>query len=236
MPSSPDNNRKDQSSNVIVGKAGSGVSSTPMRIFLILTVILLLFLHVGLAFFSLKDKSPTIDEFAHLPAGAYYLKTGDFSLYGKNPPLVKLWCGWTLLAAGAEVRGESSFPQAGDWGPWVYGTRFMRDNEARYHHLFVLGRLPNLVLSICLGLVVFFWAQALFDTKGGLIALLAYAVSPNILAHARLVTPDLGLSLFFTLSLFLLWRFLKRPGIGSSVLTGLSLGLTILTKFTGLLL
>ncbi|MBW2086761.1 MAG: glycosyltransferase family 39 protein, partial [Deltaproteobacteria bacterium] len=208
----------------------------PLRIWLALTVALLLILHFGLGFFSLKDKSPTVDEFAHLPAGAFYLKTGDFSLYGKNPPLIKLWCGWTLLAAGAEVQSEERFEAAGDWRPWIYGTQFMRDNAARYHDLFIYGRLPNLVLSACLGLVVFFWAQALFGSRGGLIALLAYAISPNLLAHARLVTPDLGLALFFTLTLFLLWRFFKRPGIALAVLAGISLGLANLTKFTGLLL
>ncbi len=231
MPSS----HKNRSATAPAGKNENGFFN-PLRIWLILTVSLLLCLHLGLAFFSLKDKSPTVDEFAHLPAGAYYLRTGDFSLYGKNPPLAKLWCGWTLLAAGAEIPTESDFPGSGDWRPWVYGTQFMRDNKARYHRLFIYGRLPNLVLSVCLGLVVFFWAQSLFGPRGGLIALLAYTLSPNILAHARLVTPDLSLALFFTLSLFLLWRLFKRPGLFPALLTGASLGLAFLTKFTALLL
>ncbi|MBW1708374.1 MAG: glycosyltransferase family 39 protein, partial [Deltaproteobacteria bacterium] len=208
----------------------------PLKTWLVLTVVLLLLIHIGLAFFSLKDKSPTVDEFAHLTAGAYYLKTGDFSLYGKNPPLAKLWCGWPLLAAGAKVRGEPSFHEAGDWRPWIYGTQFMRDNPEQYHRLFIYGRLPNLLFSACLGLVVFFWAQALFGPRGGLIALLVYSLSPNMLGHARLVTPDLSLSLFTTLTLFLLWRFYKRPAVGSATLTGLSLGMALLSKFTGLLL
>lgn len=203
---------------------------------LIPVVIILLLVHLGLAFFSLKDKSPTADEFAHLPAGAYYWLTGDFSLYGKNPPLVKLWCGWPVLAGGAEVQTGEKFNESGDWRPWAYATRFMRDNAADYHHLFTLGRLPNLVLSVGLGLVVFFWARSLFGDRGGLIALLAYALSPNILAHARLVTMDIGLCLFFTLTLFLLWRFLKRPTAMSAILLGLALGLASLTKFSALLL
>ncbi|MBU2551371.1 MAG: glycosyltransferase family 39 protein [Proteobacteria bacterium] len=201
-----------------------------------IAVGLIILVHLSLCLLSLKDESPTIDEFAHLPAGAYYWKTGDFTLYGKNPPLVKLWCGWPLLAAGARVRTEPNFARAGDWRPWLYGTRFMRDNPVRYHDLFVIGRLPNLILSAALGLVVFFWSRALFGPAGGLISLGCWALSPNIMAHARLVTMDVGLCLFFTLTLYLTWRFLKRPGPTRAVLLGLSLGLANLTKYTALLL
>jgi len=200
------------------------------------TASILLVLHLGLGFFSLKDKSPTVDEFAHLPAGAYYWLTGDFSLYGKNPPLVKLWCGWPLLAAGAKVQTKDRYEEVGDWRPWVYGTRFMRDNQVDYQRLFILGRLPNLVLSLGLGLVVLFWARELFGPTGGLIALSAYSLSPNILAHARLATMDLGMSLFWALTLFLFWRFLKNPKFGRAAWVGLALGLANLTKFSALLL
>ena len=38
---------------------------------------------------ALRD-SPTVDEFAHLPAGYWTLETGRFDLFPLNPPLVKV--------------------------------------------------------------------------------------------------------------------------------------------------
>ena len=38
-----------------------------------------------------RRETPTIDEFAHLPAGCVYWTQGAFELYDKNPPLARLW-------------------------------------------------------------------------------------------------------------------------------------------------
>lgn len=43
-----------------------------------------------LAFRGIRENSVTIDEFAHMPAGYAYWRTGDFSIYARNPPLIKL--------------------------------------------------------------------------------------------------------------------------------------------------
>ena len=49
----------------------------------------------ALVFFALsldaaRLETPTVDEFAHLPAGASYLEHADFALFAKNPPLMKM--------------------------------------------------------------------------------------------------------------------------------------------------
>ncbi len=53
-------------------------------------VLLLLGAFAILCMHGLVWDTPTVDEFAHLPAGYYYLKTGDFNLYSRNPPLLKI--------------------------------------------------------------------------------------------------------------------------------------------------
>src|SRR5205809_3786845 len=53
-------------------------------------VLVLLTAHVCLALLSLRQQSVTEDEFAHLPAGLSYWRTGSFGIYRVNPPLVKI--------------------------------------------------------------------------------------------------------------------------------------------------
>ena len=45
-------------------------------------------LSLSLTLCATWDNSPTVDEFAHLPAGVYYWRTGDLTLYDLNPPPV----------------------------------------------------------------------------------------------------------------------------------------------------
>ena len=52
--------------------------------------LLLLLAFVLLCAHGLRWDTPTVDEFAHLPAGWYYWQTGSFALFPQNPPLVKL--------------------------------------------------------------------------------------------------------------------------------------------------
>jgi hypothetical protein len=79
--------------------------------------------------------SPTVDEFAHLPSGLYTLRTGDFSLFPLNPPLVKLLAALPLLASGAEIDTHPRVQHSG-WSPWVFGTDFMQRNRPVYVRLF----------------------------------------------------------------------------------------------------
>src|SRR3954463_7608818 len=41
--------------------------------------------------------SPAVDEFTHLPVGYFYLKTGDFDLAARTPPLIKELAALPLL-------------------------------------------------------------------------------------------------------------------------------------------
>ena len=51
--------------------------------------------------------SVTIDEFAHLPAGIYYLRTGRFDVYNLSPPLVRELA---ALPVPTNIRGRSLVP------------------------------------------------------------------------------------------------------------------------------
>jgi len=185
---------------------------------------------------SLRTKSATVDEFAHLPAGYYYWKTGDFSLYGKNPPLVKLICALPLLAMDVSMDVDRSYPGAEDWRPWLFGTDFMRQNADRYDDIFFAGRIPVVFLALVLGFCLFWWARQLYGAVAAVVCLFLYVFSPNVLAHARLVTTDLGCTLFIFMATYFFWRLFWTADRKAPLWAGVSTGLALLTKFTGALL
>ena len=70
-------------------------------------VVALAVVHFVVCFDVLRQKSPTVDEVAHLPAGRSFWERGDFRIYPQNPPLARL-----LAAAAVPAR----------WLPLDYGN------------------------------------------------------------------------------------------------------------------
>ncbi|HZC79869.1 MAG TPA: glycosyltransferase family 39 protein, partial [Ktedonobacterales bacterium] len=94
------------------------------------------------------------------------------------------------------------------------------------------ARLVVSALSLLLGLLVWHWARRLHGARGALLALAAYAFSPETIAHAGLVGMDLATALGFTASLYAFWRFVRGGAWGWWTLTALALGLSLLTRFS----
>jgi hypothetical protein len=196
----------------------------------------LLTLHVTLAVLSLTRENPTVDEVVHLPAGITYWQKGTFRLYPHNPPLVKLVAALPVLAMSPALPyGEDSW-RVDPPNKAAFAHEFMRDNAENYFALFARARLLMPVFSVVGGLVVFIWSKSLYGPAGGLLSLVLWALCPNILAHTRLVTTDLGATSFGALATFLFWRYLKRPTWRRAVAAGILLGLAQLTKFSLLVL
>lgn len=196
----------------------------------------LLTVHWALAVLSLLGENPTVDEVVHLPAGLSYWQTGTFRLYPHNPPLIKLIAAWPVAAA-RPVSGP--LYQSGFWATankTGFAHLFADLTAPDYLELFTKARLLMPWFSVLGGLVVFAWSRRLYGAPGGLLSLTLWAFCPNILAHARLVTTDVGASVLGFSATFLFWRYLKRPTWPNVVAAGLALGLAELSKFSMILL
>ena len=186
---------------------------------------------------SLVDDSPTIDEFVYPVEGQYMLLTGDFSFNPQGPPLVKLLGAIPLLFHNSRLDLDPRWhTNAGGWEPWVLGTRFMIDNLSNYHALFVEARLFSVLFAVVMAIVVFVWANELWGRAGGLLTLALYVSCPNIVAHARLLTPDLAVTFFMFLASYFLWKVMKTPRWSYVAALGLSIGLAFASKFSAALL
>ncbi len=192
--------------------------------------ILLIFAVLLLAqtILSVREKSSTFDEIYHLPAGYLALKYGDYSLNPAHPPLVEMLGALPLLFVEVKMppRGEP-LTSIQDLSRFLY-----QRNDA--DRLLFLGRAAVLPLTLLLGLIVFLWTKRLFGRGAAVFALLLFSFEPNILAHAPLVTTDMGAACFIFLTLYSFYRLAHRVSIFHVALAGLSLGLALVAKFSTL--
>ena len=192
-------------------------------------------LFAALAVHAASVETPTVDEFAHVPAGLAYLEHGSFELYAKNPPL-----GQSLVALPLWLAADVAIPQPRDlsqgWGPWRYGTRFMSVNEDVYLGLFRWARAVPVGLVLLTGALVFAWARQLFGTRAAAFSTSLFFSSPLVLAHGHLATVDAAAMATVVATAFALRWALSAPGVGRVAAAGAAWGVALLVKFSAGLL
>ncbi len=202
-----------------------------------LGLFVLLAVQFAVMFFSAAGDSATYDEVAHLPAGYAYLEVGEYRLNPEHPPLIKDLAALPLLFMDLNFPAEAYHsPSTAVNNQWEFGQRFLFGSGNDADRLLRFGRLPIMLLSLATGLLVFSWARELFGRAAGIVALLLYAFDPNLLAHSRYVTMDLGITFALFLHLYCLWRYLQKPGRARGALAAVTLAVALVTKFSAGLL
>ena len=193
----------------------------------------LLAVHAVLAVTSAQQISITIDEPLHLTGGYLAVAHGDhrFAFDGMVPDR---WAALPLL--GGSVRLP---PVLQDWSNLdlhITAHDFMTGQWLDPPRLIALPRVMIVMLSVGLGGLVYGWSRRLFGPVGSLVSLTVYCFSPNILAHARLVTGDLAASLALLASATLLWWCLQKISPWRVAVSGVVLGAAIMTKASAAIL
>lgn len=200
-------------------------ATTPTLVVVLLTALVLQ------AVLSLLQKSAVADEPGYLLAGYHHLQTGRFDVNLTNPPLLKMLVAAPLLPLDLSLPGASA---EFEFGPEA--QQFVYANRADPDTILLLARLPVVGIAVVLGFYVFLWSSRLNGERAGLLALFLFAFSPNILAHARLATLDLGLAAFSFMAAYYLWRYTQEPSWRRLGATSLSFAAAVLTKTTALFL
>jgi hypothetical protein len=203
-----------------------------MRRFLVPTLLLLFALQVIL---TARQMSPAYDEVANLPTGYVFLKTGQWSLIPAHAPLIFALSALPLLAINPRLDLNDPSFKLDPPNAWNVGLSFLALNNDD-DRLFFWGRLPVMLLSLLLAYFVYRWANELYGGGAGLMALLLYAFCPTTIAHSGLTSYDIGLSCFFTLSLYWLWRFMALGSWHHLLWTGLLLGCALASKTPAVIL
>ncbi len=185
-------------------------------------------------YFSAMHVSATSDEFPHLASGYAALVTGDLRMETEHPPLLKAIAALPLLAF--DLRFPCGHPSWKTGRHFEYYKQLLFVYNKNADELLFYARIPMMLLSVLLLLLVYLWAGSAFGAGAGLFAAFLYAFEPNLLGHGSLVMTDVGFALFAFASSYAFWRFASKPSIGRWILFAVVFGLTQLTKFTAVFL
>ncbi len=202
---------------------------------LVPVIVIALLLTMFITMFTVaKGDAGTTDEVAHIPAGYTYDKAQDYRLNPEHPPLAKALAGIPLLFL--KLNGPFD-----DWSwaaanQWEAGWNFIYEQGNKADQILIYARTPMILLTLFLGLVIFFWVRSLYGNKVALIILLFYSFSPNFIAHGHLVTTDIAATLGFTIGVWGFINFLEKRTWSSLFFAGVLFGIAQGLKFSCVLL
>jgi len=215
--------------------------SKPRGILSALLAVLLLALMAVLAGGAARHESVTVDEVSHIAAGVSYLQKLDLRLNPEHPPLPKVLAAIPLVIRGARgdynhiswTFSEKFFPAY--LGQWVFGEWFL---ERWNNPLTTLkwARIPMLIVTLLLGVVIYLLAKRLGGPWGGVLCLTVFVSTPAFLTFGPLVHTDIAVALFSLLALWTFANLWRNPNRLNVLLFGLSLAGALLSKFTAGLL
>ncbi|MBU0732162.1 glycosyltransferase family 39 protein [Patescibacteria group bacterium] len=194
--------------------------------------ILILIVMLCLEIFSAYQESQTLDEAAHLLAGYQYWQDYSVVLNPEHPPLIKQLAALPLLFMDLNY-------------PWEDPTQIIQwpDSDAFLYELgnpadtmIFWGRLPIMLLSLLLGWFIFKWTRQIAGNYWAIFALILFAFDPNIIAHSRYITTDIGVSCFMFMTMYFYWRFFLTEKMKDLIFLSVALGFAMLSKFSALVI
>lgn len=196
------------------------------------SLLLLLFLFQSL--YTLFHNNLIIDEPAYIAVAYYFVKYADTSMAILHPPLTMLMSGFPLLFAN--VNEPYSYQKCVDVGYYKCSQDFFFGSGNDADEIGIYARIPFLMLSVILGLLLFFFTEKIYGTKAGFVALALYSFSPTILSFNTIVFTDFLIAFFVFSTIYLFWKLLKNYSRKWLILTGISFGLAFASKFTAIFL
>jgi hypothetical protein len=209
-------------------------------LYLIATVIIVA--SCVLAIGSLIGDSPTLDEVPHIGAGYSYLSRLSMHLNPEHPPLAKDLAALPLIfmhldqSVFKSSAWVDSYKQRREYGQWDFGRELLYDHGDDGEAIKNAMRIPMLLFFVLAAMMVFHWSRRRYGDTGGLIALILFAFSPSIVAHARLVTTDVAAACGVLYATYYFVQYLHSPTRKNMLIASIVLGLALLTKFSTFLL
>lgn len=178
-----------------------------------------------------RRDSVTWDEAHHLYDGYNIWRHADFGLNPEVPPLIKMADAAPLLRLHLHTPPDRhrSFKTES----FFDGRDFLFSNDA--NRILFRARMASMTFSLLLALLVFSAATEMFSRRAGFLALALFVFDPNFIAHGALVTTDVGSALTLFAAVFFWYRWRNRPSGVRLLPVVLACGLSLITKFTGIL-
>ncbi|MBA3316206.1 MAG: glycosyltransferase family 39 protein [Planctomycetaceae bacterium] len=207
-----------------------------MPAFVRLGIVAVVAVHVALCVWGGWRHSPTVDEPAYLASGISHWEFGRFELCRVSPPLVRLVAAVPVRWAGPRLDWGRYETSPGVRAEHAVGHDFLVSNGQDAFWLFTLGRWACIPFSLLGAWVSYRWADELFGRASAFAVLVLWSFSPNVLAHAQLLTPDVGVTALSLATCYAYWRWAQRPTWPRAGISGGAFGLAVLAKTNAVIL
>jgi hypothetical protein len=198
-------------------------------------VAALLALQSALLVTSMLDESPVTDEPNHLTRGLAWFWGPDTTLSWAHPPLGNLVAALPVVLSADRVEmGKFRSYRGGD--VYSVATDLFDEKYDQRRSWFFEGRAVVALLSVVLAFYVYRLGTRLFGVAVGLCSLGFFVLHPTLLAHGRLVTTDMPVTVAMTVAVGELITFLKGGSRWHGAAAALGVSAAIVTKYTGLAL
>ncbi|MFZ0748250.1 MAG: glycosyltransferase family 39 protein, partial [Pyrinomonadaceae bacterium] len=178
-------------------------------------------------------RSLTNDELVHIPSGHRYLVERNVTLNPEHPPLAKIWS--ALPLALLRVRFYRTVERDNlDFAVFTtsYSGKFWELNRHRWWQITFWSRLPMVVLTIALGVLIFVYAKGFFNARAATFSVALFILEPTMLAHGWIVHTDMAAAFASLLFLLMLQRYWLQPTVARAAWLGVVTGVALLTKFS----
>lgn len=202
------------------------------KLFFLLAAAGLLAILTAELMLSMRQMSLTVDEGAHLYAGYQHWRARDFGVNPEHPPLVKMVAALPLL--GMNLKQPHPPNPIFIVEEYAGGDELMQANDMNL--LLTRSRTAVSVFTLLLGVLVFAMGYEMFGPQAALLALALFTFEPMVLAHGALVTTDMGVAACLCAAVYAFYRYVKQPGAARQLVFGVAVGLTLVTKLSGVLI
>ena len=178
-------------------------------------------------------KSITVDELVMIPSAYYHLVDGDFQFVNEHPPLSKLLAAVPLLFIQPnEQKVNAPNPADAEWGTM---SAFWQNNKRSFASISFWTRVPMIMLTLGLGVLIFIFARSLFGPRTAVLAVALFSLEPTILAHGRVVQTDVAAAFGYLLFFMALYRYSSATTWRRAAWLGAAAAVAILAKYSMLL-
>ncbi|MBD3244522.1 MAG: phospholipid carrier-dependent glycosyltransferase [Candidatus Moranbacteria bacterium] len=182
---------------------------------------------------SMYNDTAIRDEMPHIVAGYSYLTQFDYRLNPEHPPLVKQLSAFPLLFMDINFPDQDPAWKNEVNDQWELGNTFLYKSGNDADKMIFWGRIPIVILTLLAAWIIFLWTARIFSSKiAGLLSMALFVFSPNIIAHGRFITTDMGVAAFSVFALYSWWSFLKNPNKKNFIIAALLQAALHLAKFS----
>jgi 4-amino-4-deoxy-L-arabinose transferase-like glycosyltransferase len=184
---------------------------------------------------SMRDESPTTDEPVHLTRGLAYFWGPDASLSYAHPPLGNAWGALPIVLTEPRLAvGEMNGYARGE--VWAVTRELFGDHYAARRVWFFEARAMIALASVLLAFYIYRLGVRLFGHAVGVWALVFFVTHTTLIAHGRLMTTDMPVTVAMTIAVGELVTFLNGGSRWHAASAALAVGVSLVTKYTGSLL